>query len=130
MVVIPRPRYKFTLDFLQVAATEWTDFKNPFPLEMALSDLLQQKVVGVLGSHDISGFARDGLAFLASAYAKGYSVQVREWPGQMVSVSLSKGSTKYTVIIGVPSRKLTKYRNIREEKQTAYTCQIWGRGIE
>ena len=132
MVVVSKRQYIGTVASLRLHAMNYTAFNAVEDIALTLSDILQHKVVGVLGSHDVSGYTRDILAFLADSLVEsGCSIQVNEWPGTLTSVTLETDQAKHTLLIGVPYRKTgKKHGKIREEKQTAYTCQIWGRGIE
>lgn len=136
MVVLPRRQYRSAVSLLHSAIDEWKILKDFHLLRSALSDYSQRKVVGILGSSDVTSFPRDFLAFLANFDERSskldHLITVNEWPQSLFSISLLKGRTRYTLLIGVPCSKAVININggNREEKQTAYTCQIWGSGIE
>lgn len=126
MVVLPRRKYDSTLCQLQtIRFNKWCLPLKEMPRWFnSLIDFQQRKVVGVLGSHDISNYVREFLAFTAPLFAETekYSVEWILWSNSCISVSLRRNKIEYNLIYG--------YVETREDRQKAYTCQGWRGGIE
>jgi len=124
MVAVPQRQFAKTVAHLKLCLMDAEALKTPLPIVAGLIDFQHYQVVGVLGTIDISGYARNFLSFLAYIErCKSYSVICEEWPKRRLCITLRSRIGNYTLIYG--------YGETREKQKTrTYTCQFWGNGIE